>query len=541
MKGNDQVRFCDHCDLHVTDLSALTHYQALRLVERSRGHLCVRYVQTASGEILTRESQQLHQLGRRVSRLAAGAFTAAISISTAAAQTSSEITQPVAAAKVLSSAAEGGDISGVVTDPSGAVVPGATVTLIHRKTSLAHVYVTREDGAYKFTLLETGRYSIEAEAPSFVKGEYTVVDLRPGSNEKVDFNLRIPEIFAEVEIKSGIQDVPVVMMGTVAFRGPQDPLIKAAYQNELASVATLIPVTPDINANDSDTGVNAISYAITNNNHEMVSVLLSAGATLKNVTKQGRTPLMYLNNEATVEFLRALISAGADVNGSTESAETVLMAVATSCKIEVFKELVAAGAKLNVKDDRGNTILMRAAENDDPAIVRLLIAAGVSIDARNEDGESALTFAVRSGKGHVLRTLINGGAAINLKSSDLDEALRTAIDNEDSSTVRIMLDAGANPNTTDSDHKTALMQAAANGKPEAVKALINAGADLNAVDDDGWTALMYCDDVESLRALLNAGADPNVRNKKGETVLAIASEAGQEDVVKLLKSRGAPE
>lgn len=539
MKGNDQVRFCDHCDLHVTDLSALTHYQAMRLVERSRGRLCVRYKQTASGEILTRESKRLHQLGRRVSRLATGAFTAAISISTAAAQTSSEIPQPVTAAKVLSSAAEGGDISGVVTDPSGAVVPGATVTLTNRKTSLAHVYVTREDGAYKFTLLETGRYSIEAEAPSFAKGEYTVVDLRPGLNEKVDFNLRIPEIFAEVEIKSG-QDIQVVMMGAVAFRGPLDPLIKAAYQNELASVATLIPVTPDINANDNETGVNAISYAITNNNHEMVSVLLSAGATLKNVTKEGRTPLMYLNNKATVEFLRALISAGADVNGSTESSETVLMAVATSCEIEVFKELVAAGAKLNVKDDRGNTILMRAAENDDPAIARLLIAAGVSIDAKNEDGESALTFAARSGKGDVLRTLINGGAAINLKSSDLDEALRTAIDNEDSSTVRIMLDAGANPNATDSDHKTALMQAAANGKPEAVKTLINAGADLNALDDDGWTALMYCDDVESLRVLLNAGADPNVRNKKGETVLAIASEAGQEDVVKLLKSHGAP-
>ena len=540
MKGNDQVRFCDHCNLHVTDLSALTRPKAMRLVEQSRGRLCVRYTQTASGEILTRESQKLHQLGRRVSRLAAGAFTAAISISSATGQTSSRITQPVAAAKVLSSAAEGGDISGVVTDPSGAVVSGATVTLVNKKTNLAYIYVTREDGAYKFSLLETGRYSVEAEAPSFARGEYSVLDLQSGSNEKVDFNLRIPEIFAEVEIKGETQEVQV-MMGTVAFSGPHDPLNKAAYQNELASVATLIPVTPDINANDSATGVNAISYAIANNSHEMVSLLLSAGATLRNVTKEGRTPLMYLNDGATVEFLRALISAGADVNGGTESAETVLMSVAASCKIEVFKELVAAGAKLDVKDDRGNTILMRAAENDDPAIVRLVIAAGVSVDAKNEDGESALTFAVRSGHGEVLRTLINEGAAINLKSSDLDDALLTAIENEDSSTVRIMLDAGANPNTTDSDHKTALMQAAKNGKPEAVKALIKAGANLNAVDGDGWTALMYCEDVESLRVLLNAGADLNARNKKGQTVLAIASEAGSEDLVKLLKSRGAPE
>lgn len=541
MKGNDHVRFCDHCDLHVTDLSRLTRHEAMRLVERSQGRLCVRYVRTAGGEILTRESQRLHRIGRRVSRIAAGAFTAAISISTAAAQGSIEVTQPPAAAKILSAVTEHAGISGVVTDPNGAVVPGATITLVNKTTNLAYVYVTREDGAYKFSLLETGRYSIEAEAPSFAKGEYRVLELQPGSNETIDFNLMIPEIIAEVEIKGELQETQFVTMGVVAFSGPQNPLIKAAYKNELASVATLIPITPDINANDSDTGVNAISYAIANHNHEMVNLLLSAGATLNNVTTQGRTPLMYLNDGASGEFVHALISAGANVNASTESGETVLMAAATSSKIEVFKELVAAGAKLDVKDENGNTILMRAAENDDPGVARLLIEAGVSVDARNENGESALTFAARSGKGAVLKTLINAGATINLKSSDFDEALITAIDNEDSSTIKIMLDAGANPNTTDSDRKTALMQAAQNGKPEAVKTLINAGADIDAVDDDGWTALMYCDKVESLRVLLNAGADLNVRNKKGQTVLAIASEAGQEDIVKLLKSRGAPE
>jgi len=537
MKGNDQVRFCDHCDLHVTDLSRLTRHEAMRLVERSQGRLCVRYVRTAGGEILTRESQRLHQLGRRVSRLAAGAFTAAISISTAAAQGSIEVTQHPAAVKVLSAVTEGAGISGVVTDPNGARVPGATITLVNKTTNLAYVYVTREDGAYKFSLLDTGRYSIEAEAPSFAKGEYRVLDLQQGSSETIDFNLRIPEIIAEIEIKGD----QLVTMGVVAFSGPHDPLIKAAYKDELASVATLIPVTPDINANDSDTGVNAISYAIASHSHEMVNLLLSAGATLNNVTRQGRTPLMYLNDGATAEFARALISAGADVNGSAENGETVLMAAAASCKIEVFKELVAAGAKLDAKDENGNTILMRAAENEDPGIARLLIEAGVSLDARNKDGESALTFAARSGKGAILKTLINAGATINLTSSDLDEALITAIDNDDSSTVKIMLDAGANSNTADADHKTALMQAADNGKAEAIKVLINAGADINAVDDDGWTALMYCDDVESLRLLLNAGADLNAKNKKGQTVLAIASEAGQEDIVKLLKSRGAPE
>ena len=540
MRGNDQVRFCDHCNLHVTDLSRLTRHEAMRLVEQSRGRLCVRYVRTTSGEILTQESLRLHQLGRRVSRLAASAFTAAISISTAAAQTSSEVTQPPAAAKSIPGTSEGAAISGVVTDPNGAVVPGATVTLVNKKTNLAYVYVTRDDGAYQFSLLEAGRYSIEAEAPSFVKDEYRLLNLQPGSREKMDFNLTIPEVFAEVEIKAQLIEVTHTM-GVVAVTTPRDPLIKAAYGNELESLVTLIPVTTDINANDSDTGLNAMAYAVENHNQEMVQVLLSAGATLNTATRDGRTPLMYLNNEATSGFVRGLIAAGADVNARDGSGETVLMSAAISCKFEVFKELVAAGAKLDVKDDRDNTILMRAVGNEDPEVARFLIEAGVSLDARNVNGESALTFAAQSGKGATLKQLIKAGATLNLKPDDLDEALRTAIDNDDSSTVKVMLDVGANPNTKDDEGKTTLMQAAQNGKPEALKLLINAGANINAVDDDRWTALMYCDDVESVRVLVNGGADMNIRNKDGETVLTIASGAQQEDIVKLLKSRGALE
>ena len=539
MRGNDQIRFCEHCDLHVSNLSALTRRDAMRLVEKSQGRLCVRYVHTASGEVLTKDSRRLHHIGHKVSRIAAGAFSAAVSLSTATAQTASSggPEQTATVERLLSAAKEGASISGVVTDPNGAVVPGATITLVNKQTNLAFTYVTKDDGAYTFMLLGPGHYSIEAKASSFVNDEEEVLKLESGANKTKDFTLRIPEIIAEVEIRSEV----LVTLGAVAITEPFAPMIKAAYKNDLAALLTLIPVTADANANDPATGVNAISYAIENHNAEMVNVLLSAGATLKTADRRGRTPLMFLDDEATTEFARQLISAGAEVNARDENGETVLMSIAGSCKFEVFKELVAAGARLDVKDKHDNTILMRAVENEDVAIARFLIAAGVSIDARNDDGESALTLAARSGKAAVLKALIDAGATINLAQGDLDDALRAALDNEASTTVRTLLDAGANPNSADSDRKTVLMEAAENSKLGAMKVLIDAGADLNAVDNDGWTALMYCDDVESVRVLLNAGADMNIKNKEGETVLAIATRAEQEEIVKLLKSRGAPE
>jgi len=55
MIGNDQVRFCDHCKLHVNDLSSMTRQEAMRLVTRSGGRLCVRYIERPLGGVLTKQ------------------------------------------------------------------------------------------------------------------------------------------------------------------------------------------------------------------------------------------------------------------------------------------------------------------------------------------------------------------------------------------------------------------------------------------------------------------------------------------------------
>src|SRR5215210_513120 len=89
MTGNERVRFCLHCSKHVNNLSEMTRKKALELVARSKGQLCVRYYRPPSGPVQTVGPQrQLYQIKRRASRLAAGAFTAALTLcSSVAAQT----------------------------------------------------------------------------------------------------------------------------------------------------------------------------------------------------------------------------------------------------------------------------------------------------------------------------------------------------------------------------------------------------------------------------------------------------------------------
>src|SRR5207247_7817522 len=53
MEGNHRVRSCDHCQLHVFNLSALTQQQAEDLIGRSEGRLCVRLYRRADGTVMT--------------------------------------------------------------------------------------------------------------------------------------------------------------------------------------------------------------------------------------------------------------------------------------------------------------------------------------------------------------------------------------------------------------------------------------------------------------------------------------------------------
>lgn len=60
-----------------------------------------------------------------------------------------------------------GGITGTVTDPTGAVVPGVTVTLTNTGTSVVRTTKSTSTGTYSFTGVQPGTYSLRTEAPGF--------------------------------------------------------------------------------------------------------------------------------------------------------------------------------------------------------------------------------------------------------------------------------------------------------------------------------------------------------------------------------------
>lgn len=79
MVGDERMRYCGQCSLHVYNLSGMTKSEAEGLVANAEGRLCVRYYRRADGSILTRNCPVgLRALKQRVSRVAGAALSAVI-------------------------------------------------------------------------------------------------------------------------------------------------------------------------------------------------------------------------------------------------------------------------------------------------------------------------------------------------------------------------------------------------------------------------------------------------------------------------------
>jgi len=83
-----------------------------------------------------------------------------------------------------------GDVAGVVTDQSSAVVPDAKVTLKDNQKGGTQDSKTNKDGAYRFSLLSPGTYTISATAPGF-STESRIVEVTVGQIANLNFQLAV--------------------------------------------------------------------------------------------------------------------------------------------------------------------------------------------------------------------------------------------------------------------------------------------------------------------------------------------------------------
>ena len=93
-----------------------------------------------------------------------------------------------------------GTFSGVVTDPSGAVIPGATVRVTNVGTNVVTTVVTNEAGVYSVPSLNPGTYDVEAAAKGFESAVVKNIVLEVNLNVKEDFVLKVGSTTQTIEV-----------------------------------------------------------------------------------------------------------------------------------------------------------------------------------------------------------------------------------------------------------------------------------------------------------------------------------------------------
>src|SRR5712691_4085033 len=92
------------------------------------------------------------------------------------------------------------DLQGVVRDPKGAVVSGATVTARNTATNVSRSATTNDDGAYQLISLPPGDYEVTAEAPGFSKARFPSITLTVGQRADLEIPMAIGAVSVVVDV-----------------------------------------------------------------------------------------------------------------------------------------------------------------------------------------------------------------------------------------------------------------------------------------------------------------------------------------------------
>lgn len=231
MPGNDKIRHCSQCQLDVYNFSAMTELEINQIVAARTGRLCARFFQRSDGTMLTENCPTGIRTGvLRGSTIAAVALAALVTI--APTNTGAVPTQAGSSSGQMLSAHQGLVLQ--VRDPSGAVLPGAAVSILNAKTGQHWDLTTDSNGGLALLDLPEGSYELTVTASgfsSFVEKNLTV----PG---RVAITLQIGALMGEVVIVTGVGTEPTSSETPAALveplsANPDVPLKPSDHRNAL--------------------------------------------------------------------------------------------------------------------------------------------------------------------------------------------------------------------------------------------------------------------------------------------------------------------
>jgi hypothetical protein len=148
-----------------------------------------------------------------------------------------------------------GRLGGAVLDSSGAVLPGATITLTNENTNQVQTTVSGENGTYVFAQVPVGSYRVEIALPGFKTTAFSKVTIVVGQEYSLTARLELGGVSESVDVTVGAS-----LVTTTSPEVSATVLQKQVLDIPLANrdVTNLIRMQPGVQAmtNRTNTGIN---------------------------------------------------------------------------------------------------------------------------------------------------------------------------------------------------------------------------------------------------------------------------------------------
>ena len=210
----------------------------------------------------------------------------------------------------LAQAQASSSVTGIVSDPTGAPVSSASVSVKNLETGAARDAVTDETGRYQVLALPVGKYEVKIAKSGFQDASRSGIELAVGQQASIDFQLQVGTVSSEIKVTA---DAPIVFTTTRDISG----LVGEQQVKDLPlngrSYDLLLPLNPGIvNFTSQKTGGTGISNSTTGNNFAvegnrpqqnlfLLNGVEFTGAAENNMTPGG-TSGMLLGVDAVREF-----------------------------------------------------------------------------------------------------------------------------------------------------------------------------------------------------------------------------------------------
>lgn len=134
-----------------------------------------------------------------------------------------------------------GQVLGTVSDASGSVAPGASVTLENELTGIKKATQTNASGGYTFSYLNSGSYRVTVELAGFRTALYSGIQVQVAEKKRVDIQLEVGEVSSTITVDAAaalVQTDSATLSNIVSRREVVEMPLNG---REFSQLATLMP------------------------------------------------------------------------------------------------------------------------------------------------------------------------------------------------------------------------------------------------------------------------------------------------------------